>query len=116
MMVGTASGASEESGQLEVGAVPPGERLLEVEQPLPLGVGEVAPEPPFAQPEQQLLGRALVDAVRRGARVELGEERRRPRRALEEQLPQLAVERRVEVLRPEVGEDRAELGMREDAG
>ena len=39
-------------------------------------LGELAVQAPLAQPQQQLLGRLLVDLVGVGHRVELGEERR----------------------------------------
>src|SRR5919109_1877121 len=109
LMVGTASGASKASGQLEEGAPHFCERLLEVEQPLSFGGGELTPEVAFAKPQQELPRRPLVDAVGRSARVELREKRRGALAIVlalvEEQLPELAVERRVEVLGPEIGED-----------
>src|SRR5207248_7959601 len=57
--------------------------------------------------------------VRRRARVELREERRGALAilvAVEQQLAELTVERRVEVLRPEIREDGPKRGVREDAG
>src|SRR5206468_11903999 len=106
------------SGQLEEGALHPAEGLLEVEQPLALGAGELAPELPLAQAKQKLSRRPLVDPVRRGARVELGDERRNPLAGLlaaEQEVTELAVERRVEVLRPKLREVGPQLRVREDA-
>ena len=50
------------------------ERRLELERPRLVGLAELPPDLPFAQPQEQLLGGALVDALCRSARVELCQE------------------------------------------
>jgi hypothetical protein len=46
--------------------------FLERFQPLRVGLRELPAKLPFPESEEQLLGRLLVDSLRRGARVQLG--------------------------------------------
>src|SRR5437764_5503338 len=52
-----------------------GEALLELDEPIVVGVRELPLEPSLPQPEEQLLGRLLGDLLLVSQRVELGEER-----------------------------------------
>src|SRR5581483_3728235 len=97
----------------------PQERLLELPGALEVGVPELGPELVHAEAEQELLGGLLVDPLRLGAGVELGEEAQRlalDGRAVDQVRAHRAARLVVEVVRRQLGEDRDEARVRDDAG
>ena len=105
--------------QLLDSRVDPGQRRLELQGPGRIRVDQLAADLPLAESQQQLLRGALVDALRRGAGVELREETHEIafRLGTGEQLLAKAAELlAVEVLGPELREDGDERAMRCHAG
>src|SRR5581483_7705788 len=97
----------------------PQERLLELPGALEVGVPELGPELVHAEAEQELLGGLLVDPLRLGAGVELGEEAQRlalDGRAVDQVRAHRAARLVGEVVRRQLGEDRDEARVRDDAG
>ena len=93
--------------------------MLELDEMLVVGVGELSLEPPLAQPQEKLARCFERDLLLVLQRVELGEQRRQlgVGRLLTEQVcPRAAVQLVVEVLRPEQLEVRQQRLVTRDAG
>ena len=87
------------------------QRRLQLLHPLELGARELAPQPPRAQVQQQLLAGPLVERLAGGAGVELGAQRHEllgllP--ALDQKRAEAAVQLRVEVIGGQLGQERHE--------